>query len=144
MWFRVVASIAGVATLLAAAVWSARKIDAHFTDYNSKTARVAELETMLTQSRNEIRALQEARKLDIAEAVDQYESAEWACDSAIKQVIAGNRVKPIKVKEYINVENPSMCPEPEPMYRVQELQRAGTPADTSRDNESSLPASDPQ
>lgn len=142
MWFRVVASIGVVATLLAAAVWSARKIDAHFADYNSKTARVAELEIMLTQSRNEIRALQDARKLDIAEAVDQYESADWACDTAIKQVIAGNRVKPIK--EYVNVESPSMCPEPEPMYRVQDLQRAGTAADTSGDNEGSLPASDPQ
>lgn len=100
-------------------------------------ARVVQLEQSLATSRKEVSTLQEQRRIDAEQALGDYQKADWACNSTIKEVVAGNRVKPIILKERI-YETTGECPAAEPMYRVRSLQRAGRTADS--DYESPLPS----
>jgi hypothetical protein len=137
MWFKLVASVGFLVVLIGLVFWSVRKVDQHFDDYNAKSARVVQLEQSLATSQGEVRTLQEQRRIDAEQALGDYQKADWACNSTIKEVVAGNKVKPIILKERI-YETTGECPAPEPMYRVRSLQRAGRSADS--DDESPLPS----
>jgi hypothetical protein len=136
MLFKVGAYIAVLLTFGAALWWVKSQLDL----LQSTQARVVQLEQSLATSRKEVSTLQEQRRVDAEQALGDYQKADWACNSTIKEVVAGNRVKPIILKERI-YETTGECPAAEPMYRVRSLQRAGrTPDDLDEDPVSASPA----
>ncbi|MFN8995832.1 MAG: hypothetical protein ACK5X3_19510 [Pseudomonadota bacterium] len=131
MWFKAGISL-GVVLAFGAGLWFVRgKLD----KLEATQTRLAQVEQMLSQSRNEIAALQLANKLDAQENVQGYEKADWACQQTIKQVVAGVRVERVPVQEFIYVDRevstPSECPRiklPD-FFRMSDIQRAGTDPD---------------
>jgi hypothetical protein len=131
MWFKASISLGVVLAFGAGLWWVKSRLDL----LEATQTRLAQVEQMLIQSRNEITAMQEAAKLDAQENVQGYEKADWACQQTIKQVVAGTRVKPIPAQEiikYVEIEvgNPD-CPSvrlPD-YFRVRDIQEAGTDPD---------------
>lgn len=131
MWMKAGASLAVLLTLCAG-LWF---VKSRFDKLEAAQARLAQVEQMLSQSRNEITAMQEAAKLDAQESVQGYEKADWACQQTIKQVVAGVRVERVPVQELVYVDRevstPSECPRiklPD-FFRLRDIQEAGTNPD---------------
>jgi hypothetical protein len=131
MWVKAGASLAVLLTLCAGLWFVRSKLD----KLEATQARLAQVEQMLIQSRNEITAMQEAAKLDAQENVQGYEKADWACQATVRQAVAGTRVKPVPAQEIIKyVETPmgdSDCPSvrvPD-YFRLRDIQAAGTDTD---------------
>ena len=86
---------------------------------------------MLSQSRNEITAMQEAAKMDAQENTDGYEKADWACQQTIKQAVAGTRVIKVPIEEIIYVDREISTPQECPVvrlpdfFRLRDIQAAG-------------------
>ena len=128
MWIKAGAALAVLITL-SAGLWFVRsKLD----KLEATQARLAQVEQMLVQSRNELRAEQLARKLDAQENTEQYEKADWACQATVKQAVAGIRVKPVPRQEVVRYVEAPMgnpdCPSvPSGEYfRLRDIQQAGT------------------
>ena len=130
MWFKAVASIGAVAALIIGAVWITNEVSNHFKDYEAKKTRLVLVEKMLTDSRNEVAALQAARQAENQAATESYEKADWACQETVKQVVAGTKVVRVPVEEYVYVETPGSCPRVDlpPLFRLRDVQNAGKPA----------------
>jgi hypothetical protein len=131
MWLKASISLGVVLAFGAGLWWVKSRLDL----LQSTQTRLAQVEQMLIQSRNEITALQLANKLDAQEATTGYEKADWACQQTVKQAVAGTRVKPIPAQEIIKyVETPmgnSDCPSvrvPD-YFRLRDIQEAGTDPD---------------
>ena len=131
MWFKAGASLAVLLTLCVGMWWVKSRLDL----LQATQARLAQVEQMLSQSRNEITAMQEAAKLDAQENVQGYEKADWACQQTIKQVVAGVRVERVPVQEFVYVDRevstPSECPRiklPD-FFRLRDIAEAGTDPD---------------
>lgn len=133
MLFKVGAYLLVLLTFGAGLWWVKSQLDL----LQTTQVRVVQLEQSLATSQGEVLKLQEQRRIDAEQALGDYQKADWACNSTIKEVVAGNKVKPIILKERI-YETTGECPAPEPMYRVRSLQRAGRSADS--DDESPLPS----
>ncbi|OYU50919.1 MAG: hypothetical protein CFE27_14965 [Alphaproteobacteria bacterium PA1] len=131
MWVKVGASLAVLLTLCAGMWWVKSRLDL----LQTTQARLAQVEQMLSQSRNEITAMQEAAKLDAQESVQGYEKADWACQATVKQAVAGIRVKPVPRQEVVRyVEAPmgnSDCPSVHvgEYFRLRDIAEAGTNPD---------------
>lgn len=131
MWFKAGASLAVLLTLCAGLWWVKSRLDL----LQTTQTRLAQVEQMLIQSRNEITAMQQAAKLDAQENVEQYEKADWACVATVKQAVAGIRVKPVPRQEVVRyVETPmgnSDCPSVPvgEYFRLRDIQQAGTDPD---------------
>lgn len=131
MWVKAGASLAVLLTLCAGLWFVRSKLD----KLEATQARLAQVEQMLVQSRNEIAALHLANKLDAQEATTGFEKADWACQATVKQAVAGTRVKPIPAQEIVKyVETPvgnTHCPSlpSREYFRVLDIQEAGTDPD---------------
>jgi transposase len=131
MWFKASISLGVVLAFGAGLWWVKSRLDL----LQSTQTRLAQVEQMLIQSRNEITAMREAAKLDAQENVQGFEKADWACQQTVKQAVAGTRVKPIPAQEiikYVEVEvGNSDCPSvrlPD-FFRMRDIQEAGTDPD---------------
>ena len=95
-------------------------------------ARLVKVETLLSQSQNEIAAMREAAKLDAQFEQEAYEKADNACRQTIRQVVAGTRVVKVPVEEIVYVDREVVTPQDCPaiklpdLYRVRDIQEAGT------------------
>ena len=131
MWIKAGASLAVLLTLCAGMWWVKSRLDL----LQTTQARLAQVEQMLVQSRNELRAEQLARKLDAQEDTEQYEKADWACVATVKQAVAGIRVKPVPRQEVVRyveapMGNPNCPSVPSGEYfRLRDIQQAGTDPD---------------
>jgi hypothetical protein len=128
MWIKAGAALAVLITLSAGLWFVKSRLD----KLEATQARLAQVEQMLSQSRNEITAMQEAAKLDAQENTDGYEKADWACQETVKQAVAGTRVIKVPIEEIIYVDReistPSECPTiklPD-FFRMRDIQKAGT------------------
>lgn len=131
MWLKIGASI-GVLVTLFAGLWFVRsKLD----KLEATQTRLAQVEQMLVQSRNELQAERMARKMDAQENTDQYEKADWACVATVKQAVAGTRVKPVPRQEVVRyVETPMGNPDCPSVpvgeyFRLRDIQEAGSNPD---------------
>lgn len=131
MWIKAGISL-GVVLAFGAGLWF---VKSRLDKLEATQSRLAQVEQMLIDSRNEIAALHLANKLDAQEATEGFEKADWACQATVKQAVAGTRVKPIPAQEIIRyVETPmgnSDCPSlpPREYFRVLDIQEAGTDPD---------------
>lgn len=128
MWIRTGAVLAVLITI-GAGLWF---VKSRLDKLEATQTRLAQVEQMLIQSRNELAAERLARKMDAAENTNQYEKADWACHATVKQAVAGTRVKPVSRQEVIRyVETPmgsADCPGvyvPD-NFRLRDVQQAGT------------------
>ena len=128
MWIKAGASLAVLLALCAGMWWVKSQLDL----LQTTQARLAQVEQMLVQSRNEITAMQEAAKMDAQENTEQYEKADWACQATVKQAVAGIRVKPVPRQEVVRyVETPMGNPDCPSVpsgdyFRLRDIQQAGT------------------
>jgi TolA-binding protein len=127
MWFRAALVLGIIAALSVASALTVRQVNAHLKEYEDRGTRIVKLEEQLRQSRSDLKALQEAEKLDAQEALESFEKADWACVNTIKRVSAGLKVPPVEKERFIHVEVPGQCPivELPPLFRLRELQEAG-------------------
>lgn len=131
MWLKAGAALAVLITLSAGLWWVKSRLD----KLEATQARLAQVEQMLSQSRNEITAMQQAAKLDAQENTDGYEKADWACQETIKQVVAGVRVERVPVQEFVYVDREISTPQDCPtirlpdFFRLRDIQKAGTNPD---------------
>lgn len=131
MWFKAGAALA-VLLILCAGLWF---VKSRLDKLEATQARLAQVEAMLVQSRQELDAERLARKLDAQENTEQYEKADWACVATVKQAVAGTRVKPVPRQEVVRyVETPMGNPDcpyvPVGEYfRLRDIQEAGTDPD---------------
>ena len=131
MWVKAGASLAVLLTLCVGMWWVKSRLDL----LQTTQARLAQVEQMLIQSRNEITAMQEAAKMDAQENTEQYEKADWACQATVKQAVAGIRVKPVPRQEVVRyVETPMGSPDCPSVripdyFRLRDIQEAGTNPD---------------
>jgi hypothetical protein len=131
MWIKAGAALAVLLTLCAGLWWVKSRLD----KLEATQARLAQVEQMLSQSRNEITAMQEAAKMDAQENTDGYEKADWACQETVKQAVAGTRVIRVPVEEYVYVDREISTPQECPVvrlpdfFRLRDIQKAGTSPD---------------
>jgi hypothetical protein len=98
-------------------------------------ARLATVEQMLNQSRNEVAALQMAAKMDNQDNIDGYEKADWACQETVKRAVAGTRVVKVPTEEIVYVDREISTPQDCPIvklpdfFRLRDIQAAGTNPD---------------
>ena len=94
-------------------------------------ARLATVEQMLNQSRNEVAALQMAAKMDNQDNIDGYEKADWACQETVKRAVAGTRVVKVPTEEIVYVDREISTPQDCPIvklpdfFRLRDIQAAG-------------------
>jgi hypothetical protein len=137
MWIKAVVGI-GIAAALAIGGWQlTHAIGDHFATHERNKVRITELESDLRLAQRDLAAERLAQKLDAQSNLESFEKADWACRDTIKSVIAATKIAPVPIKEYVHVEKqvsvPGECPVYRfpPMYRVRDVQAAGTDANPS-------------
>lgn len=137
MWIKAAVGI-GIAAALAIGGWQlTHAIGDHFATHERNKVRITELEGDLALAQRDLAAERLANKLDAQNDLESFEKADWACRDTIKSVIAATKIAPVPIKEYIDVEKqvsvPGECPVyrfPD-LYRVRDVQTAGTDASTA-------------
>jgi hypothetical protein len=131
MWIKAGAALAVLITLSAGLWWVKSRLDL----LQTTQSRLAQVEQMLSQSRNEITAMQQAAKMDAQENTDGYEKADWSCQETVKQAVAGTRVIKVPIEEIIYVDREISTPQDCPVvrlpdfFRLRDIQKAGTNSD---------------
>jgi hypothetical protein len=137
MWLKAAVSV-GIAAALAIGGWQlTHAIGDHFATHERNKVRITELEGDLALAQRDLAAERLARKLDAQDDLESFEKADWACQDTVKRVVAATKIVPVPIKEYVHVEKqvtvPGECPVYRfpPMYRVRDVQAAGTDASPS-------------